>query len=166
VADVFRIKAIKPELLKVKNIRLELLNELRREGKDLKKEFDKTIAGWEGDRPTFKAQVSLAGSEAVVIVWPTGNTRGVEKWVYLDLGTSIRWALMSRNWRSKTKPGKLQSGGGSGRVVIAGRRAMQRRNIPPRPGIKARGWTVKIGRQYKRRFPNRIGLAIKRAKKF
>lgn len=164
--DVFRIKAIKPDYLKVDNIRLALLNELRDEGKDLQSEFAKTTAGWEGDKPTFEQQISLDGNNAVVIVFPSGNTKGVEKWVYLDLGTSIRWALMSNNWSSKTKPGKLQSGGGRGRVVIAGRRAMQARGIGPRPAIKARGWSVKIGRQNQRRFPNRIGLAIKRAKKF
>lgn len=166
MTSVLRAKAIKPDFLKVDNIRKELLNELRREGKALKRDFDKTIAGWEGDKPTFSPEIGLTSREASVIVRPRGNDKGVNKWGWLDKGTSIRWALMSRDWRSKTKPGKLSSGGGAGRVVIAGRRAMQRRNIGPRPGIRARGWSIKIGRKYKRRFPRRIGLAIKRAKKF
>jgi hypothetical protein len=164
--DVFRIQALKPKLLQVDNIRNEILKELRGEGNDLKAEFEKTTAGWDGDKPSFEPKVVLNSREAGVSVGPTGNEKGVNKWGWLNDGTPIRWAVMSNDWKSKTKPGNLGSGGGSGRVVIAGRRAMTQRNIQPRPGIKARGWTKTIGRQNTRRFPNRITMAIRRAKKF
>lgn len=164
--EVFRIKAIKPSLLKVKEIRLEMLNELRREGADLVAEFKKTTASWEGAKPDFNPKISLTSRDASVQVGPSGNEEGVNKWGWLNFGTRRRWALMSQDWRSKTAPGRLASGSGSGGVLIAGRGAMQRRGIGVRPGIKARGWSKTIARQNTRRFPNRVTLAIKRAKKF
>lgn len=164
--EVFRLQAIKPKTLQVKSIVDAIEKELKGEGQDLKKEFDKTVATWEGDKPDFTPKIGLSSKDASVTVAPTGNEKAVAKWGWLNDGTPIRWAVMSNDWKSKTKPGRLPSSGGSGKVVIAGRNAMQKRNIQPRPGIKARGWTKTISRQNTRRFPNRITLAIKGAKKF
>lgn len=166
MADVFRLKAIKPKLLQVPAILKAVEKEARAEGVDLANELKKTTASWEGDKPDFNPVVKVGGNDLLVQVAPTGNQKGVDKWNFLDKGTSIRWALMSSDWKSKTSPGKLAASGGSGRVVIAGRSAMQKRNIAPRPGIKARGWSKTVVRQNQRRFPNRIGAAIRKVKKF
>lgn len=156
-------KAIKPQRLKIDAIRLELLNELRDEGRDQRKELNKTISSWNGEKPKMESDISLTGKDATVISGPTGS--GSDKWEWLNRGTKIRWALMSNNWRSKTKSGTFMSGRGSGRVVIAGKRAMQARNIKPRPGIKARGWTEKLTNQRKKPFQRRIIKAMQRGTK-
>jgi len=153
-------KAIKPQRLKVDGIRLELLNELRKEGKDHRKSLDKTTSSWSGEKPKMESVISLTGKDATVISGPTGS--GSDKWLYLDEGTKIRWALMSGDWKSKTKSGTFKSGRGAGRAVIVGKRAMQRRGIRPRPGIKARGWSAMLTKQRKKPFQRRIIKSMQR----
>ena len=156
------MKAIKPKRLKVDAIRLEILNALRKEGTEHKKILRKTVETWHGEKPKFETLIGLSGSDATAITGPVGSDKAVNKWHWLNGGTKIRWALMSRDWRSKTTPHKYQSGRGSGRVLIAGRRAMQARGIRPRPGIKARGWSEDLTKQRKRPFTRAMIKAMQR----
>lgn len=160
----FTFKEIKPQRLKVDAIRLTLLNELRKEGKDQVKKLNETTSTWKGAKPTFKTLTGLSqtlGGGASVATGPAGNDEGVNKWNWLNGGTKVRWALMSGNWKSKTSPGKFKSGGGRGRVVVIGRRRMAR----PQPGIKPRGWADKLQKQRKKPFTNRMIKAMNRAAK-
>jgi len=161
---VFVVKGIKPAKLKVGRVRLEILNALRREGTTHKKELRKTVATWRGDKPKFESLVGLdhPPGAATVVTGPTGNTKGVQKWVWLNDGTRIRWALMSRDWRSKTKVRSFRSGAGAGRVVLAGRRAMTARGIGPRPGIEAREWTKTLSQRRRKPFTRRMIQAMQR----
>lgn len=155
---VTRIKPIIPSKMQIGRIRLELLNALRKEGREMAKDFQQTTSTWNGAKPDFKPNISLAGGDASVIVEPTGSKKGINKWNWLDQGTRVRRALMSPNWKSKTKPGRLRSGGGAGHVVFISKKLR-------RPGIKARGWSKTIGRQNTRRFQKRMGLAVTRGAK-
>ncbi len=159
---VFLFKGIKPQRLKVDAIRMEILNELRKEGASQRKELDKTTSTWKGDKPAFKSLQGLdRKSGASVITGPTGNDRGVSKWNWLNGGTKKRWAIMSGDWKSKTKVGKFKSGGGKGRPVVIGKKRMAR----PQPGIKARGWTGKLAKQRKKPFTTRMIKSMQRAGK-
>lgn len=152
-------KAIKPQKLKVDAISEQILYALQDEAREHKRQLDKTVSSWAKEKPKFSSLIDLNKSgDATVITGPTGA--GSDKWEWLDKGTKIRWALMSRDWRSKTSPGSFASGRGSGRVVIAGRRAMQARGIGPRPGIKARGWSDQLTKQRKRPFQRRVIKAM------
>lgn len=141
---VYEIQAIPAKHIKVDQIRLELLNELRKQGREIRKDLKQVVSTWQNKPDFTDPNISLAGGDAVVMIEPTGNEDAVKHFKFLDEGTSIRWAVMSRNWRSKTKVRVLQSGAGAGRAVIWGKRAMLRRGIAPRPGIKARHWTQTI----------------------
>jgi len=164
MAEVFVIKGIKPARLRVKEIRQEILNELRKEGTDQRRVLNPTIRTWQGEKPKFETLVGLdrPPGGATVLTGPTGSEKAVNKWRWLDEGTRIRWALMSGNWRSKTRPGSFSAGRGAGRVVIAGRRAMMARNIRPRPGIEARNWSKILTEQRRRPFTRRIIAAMQR----
>ena len=160
----FTFKAIKSQKLKEDVFRLAILNELRKEGTTQKKELNKTTSTWKGAKPTFETLVGLSrglGGGASVATGPSGNTEGVNKWHWLNGGTRIRWALMSPNWKSKTKPGKFKSGGGRGRVVVTGRRRMSR----PQPGIKARNWADKLQKQRRKPFTLLMIRAMNRSAK-
>lgn len=159
------LKYIKPKKLKVDAIRLELLNELRKEGKDQKKELEKTIKTWKDEKPNFKSLISLTSNYAAVATGPSGNTKGAQKWQWINDGTKIRWALMSSDWQSKTKKGTFKSTRGRGKVVIAGKRAMMQRGIAPRKGIEARDWSGKLTKQRKVPFQRRLIKAMQRAGK-
>lgn len=162
---VVAMKAIKPKRLKVDAIRLEILNALRKEGTVHRKELQKTTATWKGEKPKFESLFGLTGEDATVVTGPTGSDKAVDKWVWLNDGTKIRWALMSSDWRSKTRPRRFKSGRGAGRVVVAGKRYMQAHNIRPRPGIKAREWTVLLTKRRKRPFTRRMIKAMQHAAK-
>jgi hypothetical protein len=71
---------------------------------------------------------------------------------YLSLGTKRRWAVMSKDWKSKTSPNSLRVGTGRGRSVILGKRAMLSRRIAPRKGIEARNFHILIAEAENSRF--------------
>ncbi len=138
---------LKPILAKpfnTKGIKTRVEQALVTEGKEQKQELAKTTSSWTGSRPRWKSDRIVSGDMIGVHTYPDQSSEGGRVWVYLDEGTRIRWALMSRNWRSKTKPRQLQSGPGSGYVIVAGKRFMQRHGIAPRPGIEARKWSKTI----------------------
>ena len=80
-------KGIKPKKLQVDQIRLNILNALREEGKIIAKEFEKTTRTWKGVKPKFEVLIGLTGKDATVIVGPTGSDKAVLKWVWIDEGT-------------------------------------------------------------------------------
>jgi hypothetical protein len=142
---------IKPGKIRPDKLRLRLLNAMRKEGTQQRRLLRQTVSSWQGAKPDFKTDISLAGGDIAVRTEPTGG-EGRDKWIWLDQGTRIRWALMSSDWQSKTTPGRLGSGRGRGRAVVVGRRAMQQRRIAPRPGIQARKWSEQVQKMRTRPF--------------
>lgn len=155
-------KVIKPKRLQVDKILAEIMSELEKEGEEHKALLRQTVSTWKGDKPDFETLTDTSGGNVIVITGPVGSTEAVNKFRWLDEGTKIRWAVMSPDWKSKTSIGTFKAGPGRGRVVIAGKRAMTRRGIRPRKGIKARGWTAKITKQRKIPFRRRMLEAAKR----
>ena len=156
-SEVFTIKSIKPAKLNVDAIRMEILNELRKEGTVHRKTLKKTVATWEGDKPEFESQIGLERppGSASVLTGPTGSEKGVSKWRWLNEGTQVRYALMSKDWRSKTKPGRYRSGPGRGKMLFVSRKLA-------RPGIKARGWTPKLMKARRKPYTQRMIKATQR----
>lgn len=163
---VVAMKAIKPKRLKQDAISEEILFALQDEARKQKKLLNQTTSTWSGEKPTFESLIDLSsGGDATVVTGPSGGTKAVNKWTWLDQGTKIRWALMSSDWRSKTRSGTLKSGRGSGSVILAGKRAMQARNIRPRPGIVARGWSIMITKMRRRPFTKLVIKAMQKGSK-
>ncbi len=143
MAELVQVKAIKAKAMNLKRVREELLKALEAEGRETQKLYEQTVSTWQGDKPTFESLVEVGSSDVTVLTGPNGSEMALKKFKFLDEGTSKRWALMSSDWQSKTRPGVLKSGQGRGRVIVIGKRRMRR----PRPGIQARDWTEKIGKQ-------------------
>jgi len=134
---------------------------LEEEGQYHKRMLRLTTRRWTGTRPRFQSKTVVSPTRLFVSTAPRGGyppsgRSGAAKWWYLEEGTEIRWALMSSDWRSKTRSGRLRSYGGSGRVLIAGRKAMSKRNIAARPGIDARNWRAEVIRLRSRKFKGRL----------
>ncbi len=155
MAEVFAFKGIKPKKLKVEAIRKEIMQELQKEGKEQQKQLKKTTATWKGDKPKFESIVDIDAEGAGVLTGPSGSTMGIKKWNWLDQGTNVRRALMSRNWKSKTRPNYFGSGAGRGRVVFISKRIN-------RPGIKARNWSGLLTKRRRKPFTNRMIKAMRR----
>jgi hypothetical protein len=132
--------------MNIRRVEAEIMKELAAEGRDDAEMFNKTTATWKHEKPTFRPEVGHRGSDGYVRTEARGSSKGVKKYGWLDRGTRVRWAIMSGNWRSKTRPGYITSYRGAGRVLVAGKRRMRR----PRPGIKAREFSPTI---FKRRLP-------------
>lgn len=147
---LFQVKIIKAKKMNIKQVKRELEKEAQNQARIVERKYADTTKSWKGAKPKFDSIIDI-GNEIAILTGPTGSDEAVNKFIWLDEGTKIRWALMSSNWKSKTSPGRLSSGGGRGKVIIAGRRAMRKRGIGPRPGIKARNWTVTLQKQ--RRVP-------------
>lgn len=136
------VKPIYAQKMNLQRLERQILDEMKQEARDQARELKKVVAGWEGEKPTFEGVVSATGDSVTAAVRLTGSRKGIQKFGWLDKGTRIRWAIII-----------------NGRAVIRGRRAMQRRNIRPRPGIKARRWTENLQRSRGPRFTRRLQAA-------
>lgn len=124
---------------------------LRVEAAAQKELLTKTTETWQ-HKPRWRVEYMKNPQQIGVYTHPDYGTDAGMHWVYLDQGTRVRWAVMSRTWRSKTRARWLGSRAGRGHVVIAGRKAMQKRNIKPRPGIEARRWSETIQKMRSQKF--------------
>ena len=98
---------------------------------------------------------STKSSDARVLQIKTDD----KAYFFLDRGTSVRYATMSPGYTSKTSPGSLQSGKGSGGVVRIDK-------SHPKPGIQARRFVETASAQrepvYSNDFQKVINIWIKR----
>lgn len=141
-----QVKAIVPARMNIPNIERLILAEMKEEGKEQANELRRKVADWKGEKPNFESSVEFRGNDAAVITTPTGNKKGRKKFDWLNRGTRIRWAIII-----------------NGKAVIRGKRAMQRRRIRPRPGIKARNWTSDLQRKRQPKFIRRMELVNRKA---
>lgn len=156
-----KIKAKKASIPSKDKMRLALLNEMRKIGKEIKEDFDTTTATWD-KKPDFKLTVSLAGSVPSVTVETADE---VYKWV--DEGTKAHWVepvnakvlAFRANYQAKTAPGVIGSGAGgaSGDMVFSKGHEVS--------GIKARGFSKKIQNKWKGEFGKRMAEAMKEVAK-
>jgi hypothetical protein len=140
--SLIEVYGIIPAELRVGPERFVILNMLRAAGLRVIWELEKTVATWEEHKVIFLRQVKYdAAGNASVTVFPSGDQGSVNIWNYLNAGTSERWAVVSKDWRSKTWPGRHVAQPGSGHIVMAGKGKMTAAGIAAQPGIKARKWT-------------------------
>lgn len=116
----------------------------------VERKFQSSTATWD-HRPNFVVDVKRSGFGPAFKVVGEVYTED-EVYGYLNNGTSVRYATMTKNFSPKTKPGRISSGAGSGGLHYVSRSR-------PRPGIKARSWDVLIADGTERN----LELAFKRA---
>jgi hypothetical protein len=138
-------------------VRLEALNELRKQGRAIKKDFERTTRTWDGDKPEFLMLISLTNGGPTLVIEPNGP--GSDKWGWLNEGTDVRYATMTPDFQAKTSPRVIDSRRGRGGLLFVNKNR-------PRPGIKARQWTQVIARKWKRPFKKAMeGAMIRGVKK-
>ena len=157
------VKAIKPKKIKAKEIRLPLLNEQRKIGKEIRKDFERTVNTWK-KKPKFEILISLAKGQITVAV-----VTDSEIYRYVDEGTKPHdiWAgfytgkseakvlVFPGTFSAKTIPGVLDAREGSsgGDLVFT--------PYVRHPGIKARKFSKKIQKKWKKRYKKRMLKALK-----
>jgi hypothetical protein len=159
------VATIKPKRLKVDQIRLNILNALRAEGRIIKRELEKTTTTWKGEKPKFDIAIGLDSRDAILLVGPAGSQKGAEKWIWLDEGTKPH-PIRAKNapnlifrhgsgFRPKTKVQTFASFPGANK----GPWVSKKRVI--HPGIKARKWSETIQRKRRNPFVKRIARAAR-----
>lgn len=123
------------------------------------KQRERVIEHWAGPTPMWSRQVDREGSARMYLfVFIGGHHFGIMKWKWLDQGTSIRYATMTRNFRAKTRVRIISSGPGSGGLNFVSRAV-------PRPGIQARFFDNEISRRLDPRLEKRLLTAIRQTMK-
>lgn len=151
------IKSLRPRPMNVKGYRDIILKQLKNEGKQMRLLYEKVDNSW--SKPVrFRTDLRVAGNDAEVRI----STKDI-RFISLDLGTKTRWAVMSNPFKPKTQVRKLRSFRGQGKPIIRGKQAMQARGISPRPGIKARGWSIEVRKLRRPIFFRNMRRAMKRA---
>lgn len=146
----FQFKPIDQPKFNMKGITVALRAALIEEGREQAKLLRKTTRTWKGDKPEFPQEVRVGPNQVTLSIEPSGD--GADIWRYLEGGTKMRWALMGKGFRPKTRRAFLGSSRGRGGAVIVGKRAMMARGIKARPGIKARNWRAEVIRERSRKF--------------
>lgn len=144
-----------PGTLKVKEVVGTILAEMKnRQSEKLIDLFNKTIQHW-NEPPKFVAKFSFSGGNAVLWAVATGDDHDIWKWIWLDEGTSVRHAILSDDWQSKTSVGSLVSGSGSGYVTAINSNYLG-------AGIDPRNFAEQITEEMEKTFAADIQAAIDR----
>lgn len=114
-----------------------LLNKYASDANDL---LLQPTESWENHTVVFSRELRKESNRIYNVVY-TSN----EVYFWLNYGTSVRRAKLSKDWRSKTRVRELKAGGGSGRVERIDKRFAF-------PGIEARGWTDVVAEQMQPQF--------------
>lgn len=147
-----------------------LMNSLRHHGAVMRYVLSFTYKYWREEKPKLIQDIEVTKRFAYLSVTVRPDTWGDKKWLWLNSGTSIRWALMGgykrsgeiedvyghaygskyTNFFAKTavSRGKLadfnSDHGPGGGPFVRGQMAMLLRNIAPRDGIEARRWSKSL----------------------
>lgn len=136
-----------------------LLSHIKEFGEKVIKDYYKIKRTW-NNRPRHEKEVqcSPAYKDIAIMFGVTGDEEAVKHWHFLNEGTSIRHALMSKDWKSKTKVKHIGSSEGAGHVVFISRKIR-------RPGITARKFDDAISERWTPRWKKLIMQAMKEARK-
>jgi len=118
--------------------------------KRVRRDFERTTRTW--NHPVkFQQSTSVTGSAVDVEVFTFDLI-----YMWVDEGTSVRYATMTDDFVSKTSPGSLNSGPGRGGLAYVNKAL-------PRPGIDARDFTGQITRSREPDFRELMQEAMERA---
>ena len=110
-----------------------IVNAARESNRVIKAQFERTTRTWRR-RPPFTSTIVNQPNQ---VVGDTGTDS--EIYGYINDGTSIRYAVMTPDFTSKTRPGNIDASRGSGGFSHFNFRQ-------PRPGIEARRFDHTIAR--------------------
>ena len=146
-------KVIKPKFWSGRDVSGAVLAELKNEQVPaIMADFVSTISTWR-HQPVFHPVFRFAGGNVRVFIFTDDKI-----WVWLNNGTSVRYATMKKGFKPKTSH-RIKPGAGSPGLedpMFVSRKF-------PKPGIEARDWTGIITRKHKTRFSKGIQAAVNRA---
>jgi hypothetical protein len=157
-------KALIPKKLATQGMIDPIRDACIKDAKAMAADLKKVTKTWEGDKPVIESEAKLEPynvfPKAFTIVArprPDGS-KGYWKYVWLDLGTKVRYAVMGSPFVPKTRKGELNSWKGKGGMLFVSKKH-------PMPGIKARRFTLALRKKWEKPFKEHIQAALKKAAK-
>lgn len=167
-------KSIIPKKLAINNIFGEVRDACIKASKDMKKDLEKVTQTWKGEKPVMEAEAKIGTLIGPFPGFPkdfTASARpkkndemGYKKFLWLDEGTKASYAIMTPNFKPKTKKGQLKSWVGKGGPIMSKSGRVVLRKKPGR-GIPARKFTLALRKKWEKPFNTRLEAAMKRAAK-
>ena len=165
---MIKFKAIKPATkFKSSIFREELRTAAAAIAPKIQKDFEKTVATWK-EKPEFKTEIAVGNAagkvarKANVTHAQSGVAISVttdsDIYRFVDEGTKVRYATMSKDFQAKTRPKVIGSRAGRGRKLFVNRKR-------PRPGIKGRKFSKTIAQRQNKPFRSAMDSALTRAAK-
>jgi len=144
------------------------------------KDFEKVTRTWKGDVPRIQTEAKLvpAGvspstafhTSFTASAWPREDsyhtwpipTSGYWKFRFLDDGTKVRYAVMSRNFEAKTRVGILKSYVGKGKMLFVSKKINKGKGMS---GIRARKFTKTLRDKWEKPFKDHMKAAVAEARR-
>lgn len=149
----------RPAKFKAKAVTDALIEGAEDIGGQIKADYEKTVTTWK-TKPEFTADVNST-PDRIEINAGTDNPI----FHFLDEGTRVRYATMSQDWVSKTRPA---IGGGAAVHFTAGPGRGRKLFVDvtrPRPGIKARKFSSAIKGKWERQIRSQMEKHLARGVK-
>lgn len=137
-------------LMAVREIRGYLLNALKESEKGTREDLAAVTRTWR-HKPRFITLFRFAGGDVFLNVVTDDAI-----FIWLNDGTRVRYAHMTRNFKRKSEPRFIGSNPGAGGLAYVSTR------VPPEPGIQAREWTTVIQEKQQTALNQRVNDAIVR----
>lgn len=144
---------IPKDILSDRAARGKILRSLQIVGDRARKDFQSTTATWTEHKVEFpRPTIRYAGGDVRITIEAKGDERSLAIWGWLDTGTYQRWAVLSRNWVSKTWPGRIAAEAGQGYAWLRGRSQMEAHgfgvDFAEEHAIEGRHWIDIISENY------------------
>lgn len=153
-----KFKVIKPKSFKPDVFKADFEKAMEYQVQSFSNNYKQSYKTWK-HKPYFQSKVYSTQDEIIGKTWTSGKASKQNPYPFIERGTKVRRALLSFDWQSQTKPGRLASRMGRGKVVFISKKVNH-------PGIKARNFTGIILKTYKKRYPERMSqVLISSAKK-
>lgn len=157
-----KFRAIIPKKLAISNMIAPIREACIKNAKDIGYDLEQVSLTWEGAKPTVQTEAKLEQGQVfprafTAAVWiRADDSEGYWKYRWLDEGTRVRYATMTKGFVPKTRAGELHSWAGKGKMLFVSRKH-------PRPGIKARKFTKTLQRRWAAYFRDTMNVAIEKA---
>lgn len=150
-------KAILPGKFDPDAFSREMIKEMDKFNAEINKDFDKTVATWD-HKPKFRATVAVAqdlieGHVRTVRIY--GDKPPELIYYFINQGTKVRFARMTRDFEPKTRVRVIDSFPGAGGLEAVDPRI-------PNPGIVGRKFNEAIATKHRARLAFRLQVALKR----
>lgn len=163
-----KVKAIIPPKFQSEAVMKTLRSEMEKYAPFIKKDFERLVQPWEGDKPKFVPVLKVKSSQIVIEIRVTGSKLAKNKFMWLNLGTKphIIKAKRAKYLRFQTgyQPGSKPNQTFTSKPKQADGAFVQKKQVH-HPGFPARNWSKLLVDAHQKPFERWMEAAMRAAAK-